>query len=251
MKFYIVASGSRGNATLIYSLGHLILIDMGITKKELVDSLTKHGFTFDDIEAVFFTHEHNDHTKGLPLFKNYKKKLYGSYGTFDVLEENELEPYKSYCIAGFKVTPISISHDAYRPLGYIFESNDQKLVYITDTGYMIEESLNLSKNADYYIFESNHDVNKLLQTNRPDYLKERILSDVGHLSNFDSAHYMLQMIGDNTKEIYLAHISLEANTPELVLDSYKKIFKKMHKDINKYKVVCTKQFEEVEGGIDD
>ena len=250
MKFYIIASGSRGNATLIKIKEHLILVDMGITKKELVESLNKHGYTFNDIEAVFFTHEHADHMKGREFFKDISK-VYASYGTTKVLESNELEAYKSYDIAGFKVTPVDASHDAYRPLGYIFEADNEKLVYLTDTGYVIDETLELSKDADYYIFESNHDVNMLLRTNRPERLKQRILSDQGHLSNYDSAHYMTQLIGPNTKEIYLAHISLEANTPELVIETYKKIFKKMRKNFDKYKIVCTKQFEEVEGGNDE
>ena len=250
MKFYIIASGSRGNATLIKHHDHLVLVDMGINKKELIASLTKHGLSFDDIEAVFFTHEHTDHLKGRGFFKDISK-IYASYGTTEVLEDHELEAYKTYDIAGFKVTPVDVSHDAYRPLGFIFEVDDEKLVYITDTGYMIEETLELSKNADYYIFESNHDVNKLLRTSRPESLKQRILGDTGHLSNYDSAHYMTQMIGPKTKEIYLAHISLEANTPELAVDTYLKIFKKMRKNPDKYKIVCTKQFEEVEGGKDE
>ena len=250
MKFYIIQSGSRGNATLIEHNSHLILVDMGINKKELISSLNKHGYSFDSIEAVFFTHEHIDHLKGRDFFKD-DSKVYASYGTTKLLEQNELEAFKTYDIAGFKVTPVETSHDAYRPLGFIFEADDEKLVYITDTGYMVEESLELSKNADYYIFESNHDVNKLLGTNRPEHLKQRILSDYGHLSNYDSAHYMIQMIGPKTKQIYLAHISLEVNTPELVIETYQKVFRKMRKNFDKYKIVCTKQFEEVEGGKDE
>lgn len=247
MKFYIVASGSRGNATLIANKNHLILIDMGITKSSLVESLHKHGYEFSDIEAVFFTHEHNDHIKGRDFFKDINK-VYSSYGTTKLITSNYLEPYQKYEIAGFSITPVETSHDAYRPLGYIIESDNEILVYITDTGYVLDETLKLSKDADYYIFESNHDVNMLLQTNRPEVLKHRILSDVGHLSNYDSAHYMTQMIGPKTKQIFLAHISLEANTPEMALETYRKVFKKMRKNPDKYQIICTKQFEEVEGG---
>ena len=102
---------------------------------------------------------------------------------------------------------------------------------MTDTGFISEKNLEVMRNADYYIIESNHNIKMLLQTNRPAELKQRILSDFGHLSNEDSALYMSELIGDKTKEIALAHISEEANYNEKALGTYLRILKERIVDI--------------------
>ena len=103
-------------------------------------------------------------------------------------------------------------------------------------------------NPDYLIIESNHDIQKLLHTNRPMILIQRIMSEYGHLCNEDSAFATLEIIGDKIKEIVLAHLSEEANTPELALEAYRKIFQYKGLDISKYKVRCANQWEPLIGG---
>ena len=148
----------------------------------------------------------------------------------------------------FTITPIEASHDAENTLGDVIKNKNEKLVYLTDTGMISEKSLSKMKNADYYIIESNHNIRKLHQTNRPASLKLRILSDTGHLSNEASAIYMTELVGSKTKEIILAHLSEEANDPELALKAYRKIFQKAHIDLEKINLHCASQREIVEGG---
>ena len=119
---------------------------------------------------------------------------------------------------------------------------------MTDTGCYYSSNTSLLENPDYLIIESNHDIQMLLHTHRPMELIHRIMSDVGHLCNEDSAFAALEIIGDKTKEIVLAHISEEANTPETALEAYEKIFRYKGVDINRYKVRCAPQWENMIGG---
>ena len=160
----------------------------------------------------------------------------------------ELEPYKPFEIEHFKVTPVSTSHDVRNPLGFVIENEDEKLVYLTDSGKITVKSLQKIKNADYYIIESNHDPEMLMATNRPMMLKRRILSTKGHLSNEQSATYMTKCIGDRTKEIVLAHLSEEANSPDVALATYKKVFEDANISLENIKLYCANQHYSVEGG---
>ena len=148
----------------------------------------------------------------------------------------------------FVITPIRTSHDATNPCGYFIEDNEESLFYMTDTGVFIEDNLQLVKNPTYLIIESNHDIKILLATNRTFELKQRILGEYGHLCNEDSAVAAISIIGDNTKEITLAHLSEEANTPEVALEAYQKIFKHFGVNIDNYKVRTAWQRQSLTGG---
>jgi phosphoribosyl 1,2-cyclic phosphodiesterase len=116
---------------------------------------------------------------------------------------------------GLDIESFGVSHDAAEPMFYIFHHNGKKLVVITDTGYVSNRMIGTIENADYYIFESNHDVEMLRMGKYPWNIKRRILSDIGHVSNEDAAMAMSECIGDNTKGIYLAHLSKDNNMKEL------------------------------------
>lgn len=246
MRFYILASGSKGNATLIENDNRLLLIDMGITLSRLKEELTRLNRQISDIEVVLFTHEHSDHASGAHFFE--EGKLYATEGTLNGLRHNVIKPYEAINLIGLNTTPLSTSHDAFAPVGFLFENTTERLVYMTDTGFISDKNLEVMKNADYYIIESNHNIKMLLQTNRPADLKQRILSDVGHLSNEDSALYMSELIGEKTKEIVLAHLSEEANTDETALKAYNRILKKRFVNINKIRIYCAKQWSTTQGG---
>ena len=113
------------------------------------------------------------------------------------------------------MTPLPLSHDAENTVGFVLETAQEKLVYITDTGYVREECVPLIADADYYVMESNHDVGMLMQTRRPYPIKMRILSDSGHLCNEDCAHLLTRLVTPRTRSIFLAHLSEEANQPQL------------------------------------
>ena len=154
-------------------------------------------------------------------------------------------PFK---IGAFEITPIETSHDASNPCAYLIKDNDSSLFYMTDTGVFLEETLPLVKNPTYLIIESNHDIKMLLHTNRTFELKNRIMSDKGHLCNEDSAIAAISIIGDKTKEIVLAHLSEEANTPETALEAYDKIFNHFHINKDKYIIRCANQWTSLSGG---
>lgn len=245
MHFNIIASGSKGNATLIIYKQTVILIDMGIPFVRLEEGLAECDLSFDDLDGAIFTHNHSDHINGVKFLS--PKIMYGLKGTLSSLA-NVIELFVPFKIGDLEITPIKTSHDATNPCGFFIKGGDETLVYITDTGYFCEENLPLIKNPTYLILESNHDIQMELKTHRPYVLIQRILSDQGHLCNEDSAIAACEIIGDKTKEIVLAHLSEEANTPEVALEAYRKIFKHFNIDINNYKVRCAKQYESLMGG---
>lgn len=245
ISFVVVGSGSKGNATLLFDEETLIQIDMGLPMRRITAALESIKKNKSDLQGILITHEHTDHIKNLSMYKG-KVPIYASKGTIDYFD-HEVVPFDSFEIGTLSVIPFMTSHDAANPVGYVVISGKTKLVYLTDSGYVPEESLDYLKDADYYIMESNHDLKMLMKSNRPAVLKRRIKGDEGHLSNVDSAIYLSELVGPKTKEIYLAHLSEECNLPELALEAYRKTFKKKEVpyDIN---IICLKQNEVVRGG---
>lgn len=240
---YILASGSKGNATLIFDGKTNILIDFGISKKSIDEKLVKFGKNFAEINYFLFTHAHSDHIKfyeDAPIEKRFSLE-----GVVELRKENILYLYETVTMGDFKVTPIRASHDANPTCGYLIENGEDDLVYLTDTGLIKKRVLNYIRNRKYYIIESNHDVEMLVNSGRPALLIQRILSQKGHLSNEDSAFYMTGLVGERTEKIILAHLSEECNTPEKALETYRKIFELKDIDFNKYDVRCAYQHEVV------
>lgn len=188
------------------------MLDCGLTKKYLFETMRKEGIDPAQLDALFITHTHSDHIKQLKVFSHLPV-----YSVCPLEIGTRLTPYESFEINDLKITPIAASHDAEGCCGYLFEHEETSLVYLTDTGYVSKTNMELMKNLDYYILESNHDVEMLMNTKRPFSLKSRIYSDQGHLCNEDCAYVLSQVIGEKTKEITLAHLSEEANTPEKAL----------------------------------
>ena len=244
MEFHVLASGSKGNATFIYEDGCGILIDCGITRKQLLFKLNNLGFSEDDITYVFLTHDHYDHNKNIHIFD--KDRLFTAPKNVESIDEyHTLKPYEHRQFGVFDVLTLRISHDASDPIGFVITAKEQ-LLYMTDTGYVSQKNRQYMKNLDYYIIESNHDIEMLMATKRPMFLKNRILNDVGHLNNEYSAQLMSEVIGDKTKEIVLAHLSQEANTPDKALETYSRIFQEENIKFDHIKVAS--QVDVVSGG---
>ena len=248
MYFNIIASGSKGNATVVVFKKTAILIDMGISFERLKEGLEEVNLTPESLSGAIFTHDHSDHIGGIRFLS--PSIMYGLKGTLPSLA-NVVEVNKPFRIGDFEITPFPTSHDAKNPCGFLLKAGDETLVYVTDTGCFLEEDVSLIKNPTYLIIESNHDIKMLLATKRTYELKNRILSDVGHLCNEDSAIAACQILGNDTKEIILAHLSEEANTPELALAAYVKIFKHFGINIDKYNVRCANQHYSLFGGHKD
>lgn len=244
MKMHVIASGSKGNASIIYNDETVILVDMGITRIRLSEGLKEINKSIKDINYVFFTHEHSDHIKGAQYLPT--KLFYARAGTIPLLKNHELELFKEYTFNSIKVVTLLTCHDAISPCGFLFKDKENSIVYLTDSGYIPDVTLQLIMNKEYYFIESNHDVEMLFNSLRPEQLKERIFSDLGHLSNEQSAHYMTILIGDKTKGIMLAHLSEECNTPEKAIRTYNNIFAEEGLSLKDIKLSCAKQYESVD-----
>lgn len=248
MKVKVLASGSKGNCTLIRTNNLNILIDIGITYQQLATELETINLNPKDLLAILITHTHSDHIKGLAsLVKKTNIKVY-------VLEEMVEELSKKIPldnlfiyeepleIEELKINLIKISHDV-EGVGFIINHNTKSLVYITDTGYINRKYLPLMKNKNMYIIESNHDEEMLMEGPYPYILKQRVISDKGHLSNKTTADYLLEIVGEKTKHIILAHISENNNTEELALNTTKNLLEEngIYKNI-----IIAKQYESLD-----
>lgn len=244
IKMLNIASGSKGNASLIYNDDTLILVDMGLSKSALIEGLSKIQKTIEQIDFALFTHEHCDHIKGIdfiPLEKRYARNA-----TVACKPNHYLGIYQEYRMKSIMVTPLLTSHDALSPCGFLFENNGERLAYITDTGFIPEITLKYINNCEYYYIESNHDPLLLINSNRPQMLKSRIFSDFGHLSNEQSAEYMVTLVGNKTKDIMLAHLSEECDTPELAIAKYREVFAREGVSLQGIRLICAKQWQSIE-----
>jgi phosphoribosyl 1,2-cyclic phosphodiesterase len=253
MEFIVLASGSKGNSTYLEIGEEKILIDCGVSYKQVRLRLEEHNKTIDGLTKIFITHEHSDHVGHLAMLaKKHDIEIYLSEGSLKNLKKKikyeidcrrfkTCEPEKMLEFDGFSVLPFNVYHDAIEPFGYRFYENGKSLVYITDTGYFPQRKYELISNAEAYIIESNHEVEMLLESDRPWMLKRRILDDQGHLSNEDSANLLLNLAGDRTKIIILAHLSEECNLGSKALEVYNKAFLEQGLDISAYKLIVAYQ----------
>ena len=235
MDIKVLSSGSKGNTTYVDCGNIKLIIDMGNNCKYVVDKLKGLGINPRDIDAILITHTHSDHIKGLKSFVNrYNTKVYitkGMLGDLSYLETYSIMDKECFIIGDVLINTIKTSHDAPDSVGYIITHNNKSLVYITDTGYINKKYFKLLSNKDIYVLESNHDIELLSNSSYPFYLRQRILGDKGHLSNYDASRYLSLFIGDNTKYIFLAHLSEENNTPDLAYDTLIERLNEDDKDI--------------------
>lgn len=229
MRTIVLGSGSKGNSTLLIEDNLKILIDVGFSYPKMKMLLEQYNYEPSCIDAILITHTHKDHIAGLASFvkKNHVKvyvnnKIYHQlYGIIDdnklVLVDNEFN------INNLVITLIKTSHDSEGSVGFLIEDDEKSLVYITDTGYLNQKNLRKIVNKNIYIMESNHDVAMLMNGPYPHILKQRVLSDKGHLSNELAGNYLRDIIGINTKKIVLAHLSETNNDAQLAFNTNKEI----------------------------
>jgi phosphoribosyl 1,2-cyclic phosphodiesterase len=228
MKICVLSSGSKGNSSIIFNDKTKILIDDGLNLPYIEDSLNDININIKDLDGILITHEHDDHIKGLKkLISKYDPLLYVDSKLYEVLRKSLGDfRYKLYdddfLINDIKIKPIKLSHDSIICNGYIFKENRKELVYITDTGYINRKHLEIIENKDMYVIESNHDVEMLENGPYPYFLKQRVISDRGHLSNDQTSKYLKRVIGSKTKNIIFIHLSENNNIPEKVIETFYK-----------------------------
>ena len=250
MKVSVLSSGSKGNSTYVETNNHKILIDIGTSSLYIEKSLKSIGVEPKDIDMIFITHAHIDHINGLKVFsKKYNPRIYISN---KILKESNLtiENISSEEDIDIKdnisIKSIKLSHDVTDIKGFVIEENGKSMVYITDTGYINEECFKYITNKNLYIFESNHDIEKLMNNPKyPHHTKIRILGDKGHLSNKDSSYYLSKIIGDNTTHIILAHLSEQNNTEELALSTLKEMLERKNISIKNINVARQNEMTEL------
>jgi len=219
----VLGSGSKGNATLVHCGNQAIMIDAGLSFKELSARIKACGLEQLSINGILVTHEHTDHIKGLRVCsEKLEAPVYATRGSAIAIRDIDAKmgqmatfaPGSSFDIGDFTVCPFLVSHDANEPVAFTIYCRDVKIGIATDVGYVssgVEYSL---KNCDMLVVESNHDLNMLAASTRPWTLKQRIMGRQGHLSNDASGQLLERIVSEKTHDIVLAHISRECNTTE-------------------------------------
>lgn len=249
MKILVISSGSEGNSTIVSSDKGTILIDVGVPFLKVKDAFIKNNIDINNLSGVLITHTHNDHIRGLSsLVKKTKTKVYIPGKMYkeinQVIDQENIEIIdENFDILDFNINLIYTSHDVSCSVGYVINNLDKSLVYITDTGYLNIKYYPLISNKSIYIIESNHDEEMLMTGSYPHYLKKRILSDTGHLSNKETAKHLKNIIGEKTEYIVLAHISKNNNTYDL---AYETTYKKLEPMLESKTLLVAKQEEGLE-----
>lgn len=220
---HTLASGSSGNAVLLEQDGVCLLVDAGISCRRITLALRELGRTLDDLSGILITHTHTDHITGLQtLLKQWGGPIFASKAAGQELRrklagiDGRLSPFvpgERFTVDGCDVDPFPTSHDAPGSAG--FRVGDFGL--LTDTGYVTDAAADTLSGVPLLVLESNHDVDMLRSGPYPYFLKQRILSDEGHLSNNAAAKFAVACSRSGTTEIVLAHLSKDNNTPEAAL----------------------------------
>jgi phosphoribosyl 1,2-cyclic phosphodiesterase len=243
MQICVLASGSEGNVTYIATKTHKILIDLGMNVKYVTEKLGELNVSPNEIDTILISHVHDDHIKALGQFiKKYDPQVYLSSIMLDELPmDSSIRNYSNiviynddFYIDDVKIELIKTSHDTKDSRGFIVTSENSSVVYLTDTGYLNQKYFNKLKDKNLYLFESNHDIEMLINGAYPKWLKDRVVGPYGHLSNKDASIYLTKLIGNDTKKIVLMHLSKHNNTEELALNTIREIFLEYNVDLLKY-----------------
>ena len=232
LRISILASGSSGNSTLLETDSTCLLVDAGLSRKETLRRLVALGVQPEHLDGILISHEHTDHTNGLPqLLVHWQATAYITELTHNEIVRTlpdeagkkidrveHIRAGERFTIGDIEISPFSVPHDAADPVGYAFRTNDTKLAIVTDLGYLPELVKHHLRECDCLILESNHDLEMLKVGPYPWHIKQRVMSRTGHLSNHIVSEYLADPEGFDARArfLVLAHVSETNNNPDLV-----------------------------------
>ena len=226
MKVAVLASGSSGNAIWVSSGSTAVLIDAGVSSRRISQAAEGLGLDTAQLSAVLVTHEHSDHVSGLgPVTRKFDVPACATAGTHAAIDRRlgkcpgrtVVEAGTDFEIGDLLVSPFAISHDCAEPVGYSVSDGRTVVAVATDLGVVSHPVRHRIGRADCVVLEFNHDEKMLLDGGYPWFLKQRIMSNEGHLSNEAAARELVLLTDGPMSALVLAHISRENNTPDLAL----------------------------------
>jgi phosphoribosyl 1,2-cyclic phosphodiesterase len=226
--FLSLASGSSGNCYYLGTSSYGILIDAGIGARQIKKNLKDHGINFDTVQAILVTHDHADHIKSVGyLGETLNIPVYATEMVHDGIRRSRfveevliqyrrvVEKEVPFFIQDFKITAFEVPHDSSDNVGYAIEYKEQTFVILTDAGHITETVRTFVSKANHLVIETNYDEVMLQSGAYPAFLKERVSSSTGHLSNRDAADFIASIFTPALKNIWLCHLSRDNNHPEL------------------------------------
>jgi len=226
MRFSILGSGSAGNSTILECGKIRILIDAGLSAKQLNLRLEQLGIAPDSLSAILITHEHGDHVRGLKTFlKQNPTPLYATRDTAHVVREQSIDGAKwhtfdagqSFAVKHLKIETFAVQHDAVDPIGFVIANENQRFGLLTDAGFVTNSIKEKLKNLSALFIEANYDDKLLkLDTKRPWATKQRISSRHGHLSNAQAEELIREIAHPELHQIVFGHLSSDCNCPKKI-----------------------------------
>ncbi len=230
MRFSILGSGSKGNCTLVEHNGTRLLIDAGFSAREIKNRLATKDLLPNQINAIFITHAHSDHSKGaprlagamnIPTFATSKAHM-ACHKVGGLANWNQLVPGQAMSFGAFTILPIQVPHDSPGTVAFVIEAEGHRLGILTDLGSFNQNIVDHFQNLDVVYLEFNHDLDMLFEGPYPHRLKRRVSSEYGHLNNQQSSDLLGHIASSRLKKVMLAHLSESNNTPELAFHAAQK-----------------------------
>lgn len=229
MKFISFGSGSSGNCYLLTTPNDALLIDLGVGLRGLKKDFREYGFSLSAVHHVLITHDHADHIKSVGSFSHdYNIPVYATREVHVGINRNYcitqkisadlarvIEKGKTLQIGDFTVTAFGVPHDSSDNVGYFIEAEGTNFCVMTDVGTVTDEMKEYIRRARHLVIEANHDEEMVMSGPYPQFLKTRILSQTGHLSNRNCALALIENMSEDLQNVWLCHLSEENNHPEL------------------------------------
>ena len=239
LKFISFGSGSSGNCYYLYTETDSIMIDVGVGIRTLKKHFQSYGISLRDVHNVLVTHDHADRVKSVgSISTELELSVYSTRKVHDGIERNYcvrkkispehvqiIEKGEGFTLGEFRITAFGVPHDSSDNVGYKIECRDVVFCLMTDVGHFTDEMLRYIGESNYLVLEANHDVAMLMAGNYPQYLKERIIGDSGHLSNADCGKALAENATEHLRHVWLCHLSEENNHPELARKTVEQVLR--------------------------